>query len=448
MSTIIRNGTLVTMNLQRDILQADILIENNRIKKIGRLDEYNAPREIKAKGMLVIPGLIQSHVHLCQTLFRGLADDMELLDWLEQRIWPLEAAHDEDSLYYSALLASAELISGATTAVIDMGTVGHTDALFEAVKQSGLRYLGGKCMMDCGDRVPKELIDSRENSLQESMNLFERWDGKEDGRLHYAFCPRFAISCSHELLLEVSRLSKEFDIPVHTHASENKSEVELIELERGLRNILYFEQLGLCHKRLILAHCIHINQEEMNILAQNKVNIVHCPASNLKLASGLAPVPPLLDMGARVSLGADGAPCNNNLNQFMEMRLAALIHKPFYGPGSMPAEKVFEMATLGGAQAMGQEKEIGSLEVGKKADIAIINPRNWHNTPNSYSGIYNQLVYQAQANDVWATMVDGKFLMLDAKLLTMDAEAVRNNSEKALERIWQRLNLPNTQSTR
>lgn len=177
----------------------------------------------------------------------------------------------------------------------------------------------------------------------------------------------------------------------------------------------------------------------MKILAEKQVNVVHCPASNLKLASGLAPVPPLLDMGARVSLGADGAPCNNNLSQFMEMRLAALIHKPFYGPTSMPAEKVFEMATLGGAQAMGQEEEIGSLEPGKKADLAIVNLGHWHNQPATHSSVYSQLVYQALSSDVRATMVDGRFLMQNAALLTIDAEAVKINSEKALNRILQRI---------
>ena len=441
MSTIIRNGTLVTMNSRRDILRADILIEGDRIKEIGELKGYKARQEIDAAGMLVIPGLIQSHVHLCQTLFRGLADDMELMDWLKQRIWPLEAAHDEESLYDSALLASAELISGATTSIIDMGTVRHSDSLFQAVKQSGLRYLGGKCMMDCGDEVPEELIDSREKSLQESMDLFERWNGQEQGRIHYAFCPRFAVSCSEELLREVSQLSDKFNIPVHSHASENRGEIRIVKKQQGLRNILYFEQLGLCHEKAILAHCIHINEEEMKILAEKQVNVVHCPASNLKLASGLAPVPPLLDMGARVSLGADGAPCNNNLSQFMEMRLAALIHKPFYGPTSMPAEKVFEMATLGGAQAMGQEEEIGSLEPGKKADLAIVNLGHWHNQPATHSSVYSQLVYQALSSDVRATMVDGRFLMQNAALLTIDAEAVKINSEKALDRILRRAGL-------
>ncbi len=441
MSILIKNGVLVTMNTHRDIIQADILIEDDRISQIGTINSAEAEQVIDARDMLVIPGLIQTHIHLCQVLFRGMADDMDLLDWLKLRIWPLEASHDADSLYYSSLLGCCELLRGGTTSVIDMATVRHSNSVFEAVSRAGIRYLGGKCLMDCGSGVPPAMMDSSDNALNESLDLINRWHGKEQGRIKYAFCPRFAVSCSEPLLREVARLSRQYNIPVHTHASENLSEVELVKKERGLPNVKYLNRLGLCNENLILAHCIHLDEEEMQILADNRCNIAHCPSANLKLASGIAPIPPLLNLGANISLGADGAPCNNNLNMFMEMRLAALIHKPVHGPVSMPAPRVFEMATLGGARAMGTEAEIGSIEVGKKADLAVINLNNWHSRPLGATDVYTQLVYQAQAADAFATIVDGRLLMMNGQILSLDTDEVKKHSEAALIRVSSRAGL-------
>ncbi|MEN6326832.1 MAG: 5'-deoxyadenosine deaminase [Syntrophomonas sp.] len=438
MSILIKNGTIVTMNAQRDVIQGDILIEDDRISQIGTINGAEAEHIIDARDMLVIPGLIQAHIHLCQVLFRGMADDMELLDWLRLRIWPLESSHDADSLYYSALLGCCELLRGGTTSVIDMATVRHSNSVFEAVSRAGIRYMGGKCLMDCGTGVPPVMIDNRDKALEESLDLIKRWQGQEQGRIKYTFCPRFVVSCSEPLLRDVARLSGQYNIPVHTHASENLGEVELVKKERGLPNVKYLDSLGFCNEKLILAHCVHLDEEEMRILAANHCNIVHCPSANLKLASGIAPIPPLLGLGASISLGADGAPCNNNLNMFMEMRLAALIHKPSHGPVSMPALQVFEMATLGGARAMGMEAEIGSLEVGKKADLAVINLDNWHSRPLGTAGVYTQLVYQTQAADVYATIVDGRLLMLNGRILSLDTDEVKKNSETALKRVANR----------
>jgi len=219
MSVLIKNGTIVTMNPNRDIIQGDILVEGDRITQIGQLEMIKADQVIDASQQVIIPGLIQGHIHLCQALFRGMADDLELLDWLKLRIWPLEGGHDEESLYYSALLGIGELIRGGTTAIIDMGTVHHTDSIFQAVAETGIRYLGGKCMMDYGDEVPATLMEQTQDSIKESVRLLEKWHGKADGRIQYAFCPRFAVSCTDDLLREVSRLSYQYDVTVHTHAS-------------------------------------------------------------------------------------------------------------------------------------------------------------------------------------------------------------------------------------
>lgn len=441
MALLIKNGLVVTMNPQKEILSADVCIEEDRIVAIEADNGFTADRVIDATGKLVIPGLIQTHLHLCQALFRGMADDMELLDWLQKRIWPLEGSHDKDSLYYSALLGCAELLRGGTTGIIDMGTVHHTEMIFQAVEQAGLRYLGGKCLMDCGEDIPETLRDNPNTAIDESMALYQRWNGVHDNRIRYCFCPRFAVSCSDNLLQQVARIATAENIPVHTHASENRTEVLMVEKERGLPNVLYLDKLGLCNPNLILAHCIHLLDSEKDLLAQSGTHIAHCPGSNLKLASGIAPIPDLLARGAKVSLGADGAPCNNLLSMFNEMRLAALIQKPGHGPLAMPAETVFALATLGGAKAMGMADQIGSLEVGKKADLAIVSLDPWHHCPPQGASVYAHLVYQAMATDVYATIVDGRVLMEQGQLCTIPESAVKANASIALARVRQRCGL-------
>lgn len=441
MSVLFTNGTIVTMNSSRDILQGDILVEGDRITKIGKLEGVKADQIVDCTDQVIIPGLVQGHVHLCQTLFRGMADDLELLDWLKLRIWPLEGGHDEESLYYSALLGIGELMRGGTTAIIDMGTVNHTDSIFQAVAETGIRYMGGKCMMDYGDDVPSSLMEKTDDSIKESVRLLEKWNGKAEGRIQYAFCPRFAVSCTDELLRQVNKLADHYNVTVHTHASENKGEIAVVEQERGMRNVLYINSLGLTGERLVLAHCIHLDEEEMQVLANTGTHICHCPGSNLKLASGIANIPRLLELGASVALGADGAPCNNNLSQFVEMRLAALVQKPLHGPTSMPAEKVFEIATLGGARAMRLEKEIGSLEVGKKADLVVVDLSGWHTWPRNAASVYAQLVYQATAHDVTSTMIDGKLVYTNGKMTTIDQPRVMKGIDEGLKRVIERVGL-------
>lgn len=436
MATIrIRNATVVTMNDQREVFTGSVLVKDGRISYAGTgpAPEGVVDEDIDAHGGLLIPGLIQTHVHLCQTLFRGRADDLELLDWLSKRIWPLEGSHDAESVYYSALLGIGELFAGGTTSIIDMETVHHTESAFEAIRDTGIRALSGKCMMDWGGDVPSTLMEKTEDSLRESVDLLEKWDGAENGRIHYAFTPRFAISCSEALLREVGKLSRRYGVKVHSHASENRGEIAIVEKERGMRNVTYFEHLGLANENLILAHCIWLEPDEMKLLARNRVKAVHCPSCNMKLASGFAKVPELLEMGAQVSIGADGAPCNNNLDMFMEMRMAALIHKPGRGPRVLPARTIFEMATRGGAAAMGLEKEIGSIEAGKKADLALVDTRALHFAPTDGADAYAQLVYEARGSDVAMTMVEGKIVYRDGKLRTIDADDVRKNCSRIIK---------------
>lgn len=437
MSLLIKDATIVTMNENREIIQGNIYIEGSEIVEIGQT-RNEADEIIDAQGKVVIPGLIQPHIHLCQTLFRGQSDDKELLEWLKQKIWPLEGAHDEKSIYVSALLGLAELIKSGTTSIVDMATVHHTDWLIKAIAESGIRALTGKAMMDFGSEVPQTLQETTKESLEESVKLLEKWHGYNDGLIQYAFAPRFVISCTEGLLKEVGRLAKSYNVKIHTHSSENQSECELVEELFGTRNVKCFEKLGLTGPNLILAHCIWLNEEEMDILASSQTKVVHCPSSNLKLASGIAKVPDMLAKGCHVSIASDSAACNNNLDPWMEMRLTALIHKPFYGPTVMSAWKVFELATMGGAKVMGQENRIGSLEVGKKADLAVLNLKDFHVLPQSNINIYSRLVYEAKSSDVETTIVNGKVLMLKKKLMTIDEEDLKSQVEIEIKRNAQR----------
>jgi 5-methylthioadenosine/S-adenosylhomocysteine deaminase len=431
----IKQGTIVTMNKKREIFTGDIYIEDGRISEVSSEIQRRADEEIYAKGKVVIPGLIQTHIHLTQTLFRGMADDMELLDWLRKRIWPLEGNHTVETNYVSAKLGIVELIKGGTTSIIDMETVNHTEGALAAIEESGFRAVIGKCMMDYGEGVPDSLMEDTQASIDESVRLLKKWHGRGKGRIIYAFAPRFVVSCSEKLLVKVRDLAKEYGVMIHTHASENRGEIELVQSDRGMRNVVYLHKLGMTGENLILAHCIWLDDEEMKILADTGTKISHCPNSNLKLASGIAKIPELLDMGADVSIGADGAPCNNNLDMFREMRSAALIQKArLLNPTTMPAERVFEMATLGGAKAMGMEKKLGSLEQGKKADIAIINLRTIHNSPCGEDNIIPQLVYSASANDVETTIIDGEIVMKDRKMTAINERNIIEEANRLIKK--------------
>lgn len=421
-SILIKNGTLVTMNSANRIIRGDLLITHGRIAEIGAGD-LTADVVIDASDCAVIPGFVQTHIHLCQTLFRGAADDLALIDWLKKRVWPMEAAHTAASIAASARLGIAELIKGGTTCALTMETVNHTSQVFEVVEETGFRATVGKCMMDKGDEVPQPLQEETSASVEESLALLEKWHGQADGRIRYCFAPRFAISCTRELLERVGELARERGVMIHTHSSENRTECALVEQETGLRNINYLESVGIAGRHVALAHCVHLSNEEIRVLKSTGTNVVHCPSSNLKLGSGIAPVTKLLEEGISLSLGADGAACNNRLDMFTEMRTAALLQKALHGPEVLPAERVLRMATIDGARALGLDAEIGSLEVGKRADVAVVNLNRLHTSPEAE--IVSSLVYASEASDVQSVIIDGRVVMGDRELLTIDeAETV------------------------
>lgn len=440
MATIlIRNAVIMTMNARNEIIKGDVLIEGNRIVQVEPGITDAADRVIDAGGKALLPGFVQTHIHLCQTLFRGRADDLALIDWLRKRIWPLEAAHDEDSVYYSAMLGLGELIRSGTTTILDMETVHHTRSAFRAIAESGIRALSGKVMMDHGTEVPLALQEKTTDSLEESVRLLEEWNGAANGRIQYAFCPRFVVSCTEELLVAVRDLAEHYKVMIHTHASENETEIALVEAERGMRNVVYLDHIGLARPNLILAHSIWLSGEEKRIIRERGVKVTHCPGSNLKLASGLAQVPELLASGIPVGIGADGAACNNNLDMFQEMRLTAFIQKVQHGPTVMDAATVLRMATMGGATVLGMEREIGSVEPGKLADLQLLDLEDFHTYPSHDADWFSRVVYAATRGDVDTVLIDGQVVMEGKVVRTVDKSRVLRESDKALSRLLARL---------
>jgi 5-methylthioadenosine/S-adenosylhomocysteine deaminase len=421
-SILIKGGTLLAMDAHDAVHEGDLLIEEGRITRIAERGT-TADVMIDAAGCAVLPGFVQTHIHLCQTLFRGAADDLSLLDWLKKRVWPMEAAHTAESIRASAQLGIAELIQGGTTCALTMETVSHTEEVFKVVKETGFRATVGKCMMDRGEEVPAALQEKTDESIAASIELLERWHGAADGRIRYCFAPRFALSCSSELLTRVGQLARERGVMVHTHASENRNECELVERDTGLRNVAYLDSLGLTGNNVLLAHCVHLDDGELEMLATTGTHVAHCPSSNLKLGSGIAPVATMLDQGISVSLGADGAACNNRLDMFTEMRTMALLQKALHGPEVIPAVQALRMATIGGARALGLENEIGSLEIGKRADVIVVALGRPHSVPRS-PRLSSTLVYSAEANDIRDVVLDGSVVMRDRKLVSANEDSI------------------------
>lgn len=440
-SILIKGGSIVTMDAHASIVRGDLLIRKGRIERLGGVQEAESSATIiDARGCAILPGFVQTHIHLCQTLFRGAADDLALIDWLRQRVWPMEAAHNAASVAASARLGIAELIRGGTTCALTMETVNHTEEVFKVVEETGFRATIGKCMMDKGDEVPSALNENTDESIAASLALLENWNGKAGGRIRYCFAPRFAISCTPELLSKVARLARERGVMVHTHASENQTECALVEQDTGMRNITYLESLGITGQHVALAHCVHVNDEELEILKRTRTNVVHCPSSNLKLGSGIAPIKEMLEAGISVSLGADGAACNNRLDMFTEMRTAALLQKAVHGPEILPARQALRMATIGGARAMGLDQEIGNLEVGKRADVMVLNIATLHSTPHPIA-LESAIVYSAQPSDVQTVIIDGRVVMRDGKLLTLNEAQVTAKANEQAGELFMRAGL-------
>ncbi len=442
MSIVIQGGIVITANASDEVLSdTSLVIRGTEISDIVSGNKNNAVHSsevINAHGYVIIPGFVQTHVHLCQTLFRGMADDLELLDWLQKKIFPYEAAHNEHSMYCSAILGIAELLRSGTTTILDMGSVNHQEEIIRAIGESGMRAFVGKAMMDINDAYPA-LRESTDKSLTSTRDLAERWHNSYEGRVRYAVAPRFVLSCSDTLLHSTREMLNSLDgVLFHTHASENTGEVDAVRKRCHMENIEYLNHLGLLSTKACLAHCIHLTNNEIDILAQTRTNVTHCPSSNLKLGSGIAKIPLLMDRNINVALGADGAPCNNSLNMFQEMRLASLLQKPLHGPTAMPAKRVFSMATMGGAKALGMEREIGSIEVGKKADLVLLDLRNVWN-PIEQENLFSSIVFSASPENVDSVMINGKWVYRKKEFVSIDVERIMHTSSLELKQLHNRV---------
>ncbi len=435
--TLIRGGLAAICDVERTVKRADVLLRGGRIAAVGA--SLRAParaRVIDARDCIVMPGLVQAHVHLCQTLFRGAADDLPLLEWLERHIWPLEAAHDDASLAASAEVGLAELLLGGTTTLLELGTVFGQDVVFEACVRSGIRVVGGKTLMDTGARVPRRLRESTRASLKEGERLERAWGRHPSGRVGHAWIPRFILSCTERLVRGAFERARDAGTVLHTHASEHPGERAAVRRALGADDIELLLRWGLRGPRASIAHGVQLTDAQMKRLAARGVGVVHCPSANAKLGSGMARVRALRDAGVVVGIGADGAPCNNNLDGWLEMRHAALFASLVSGPGTVSAEDVLHFATLGGARLLGLDREVGSLEVGKRADVIVVRRDAPHAVP--FGSPASQLVFSARAGDVEHVFVDGRHVVARRELRTLDLDAVVSRARREASRLRRR----------
>ncbi len=435
---------IVTVNPEMEILRNHgVQIENGIIVKICDLKNFDYKKYsgdiYVLNNLTMLPGFIQTHVHLCQSLFRGLADDMQLLDWLQKRIFPYENNHDKNSLKLSAQLGINELIESGTTTILDMGTMNHQEVIFEEMISSGIRGFSGKCMIDENDLYPT-FKETTEKSLSSTYELAKSYHDSDNGRIKYGFAPRFALSCSENLLKETLEFMKDFDGSLyHTHSSENGGEIAAVKRKYGKENIEFFDSINALSDRTVLAHCIHTNEKEVELLRETQTRVAHCPSSNLKLGSGIADIPNYMEKGISVSLGADGAPCNNNLSIFTEMRLAALIQKPIHGPTAMNAQIMVRLATIEGAKALHLDDQVGSIEVGKKADLILLDIDQTNNSLlNDDANIYSDIVYSSTKNNVSEVMIDGKWVVRESQSSLYDTDELTSKGKKELIELLKR----------
>ncbi len=422
------------MDAERRVFAGDLLVRDGVIAALGEPRAVAANlgdgpvQRVDAAGALVTPGLVQGHLHLCQTLFRGLAEQSDLMAWLREAIWPLEAVHDARSVEASARLDLLELLAGGVTCINDMGTVRHTEATGSVLESVGIRATFGKALMTQGNGVPAALLDSPRTALDEARSLEARFHGTGRGRIRVALAPRFILSCGDDLWDEVSDASSSRGLPVHTHIAESPQEGREVLGAVGTSAARHFAARGVLSERFIGAHGVWLEQEELRLVRESDSALVHCPGSNLKLGSGLAAVRAWQALGIRSGLGSDGAACNNLLDPFREMALAAGVSRVRDPATPLPAADVVALATIEGARALGLQAQIGSLEIGKQADLAVVDVRSAHHGPDPGADPYATLVHSSRACDVRLTMVAGRVLYQEGAWTTLDPESVKANA--------------------
>jgi len=415
----LRGGTLVTMDSQRRVVTGDLLIKDGVITALGDAAAPAGVSSIDVSGHVVLPGFIQGHVHLGQALLRGLSEGRELMDWLRERIWPLEAGHTHQSAYWSAMLGAADCIRSGTTTIQEIGLVTHMEALFEGIRDSGLRAIAGKCLMDTGLGVSEVLIEPPDAAEAAFRDQHARWHG-HDGRIESSLCPRFILSCSTALWERTVALATEFGLPVHTHLLEHPREEDEVREVLGESQMGYLDRLGVLDTDLRIAHGVQLSEAHLELLAGRSLRVCHCPSANLKLGSGIAHLGFLGSAeGIEVGIGTDGAPCNNDMDILEEIRLAALLQGVRQKPGAFSAEDALALATSAGAAAIGKGDTLGSLEVGKMGDVVVLDLER----PASFgpcSSVYDRIVYGAGRDAVRHVAVGGTPLLRDGDLVSLD----------------------------
>lgn len=407
----IRNAEVLLPNHQ--IKQQDILIEDDKIAAIGNLKDCDNAEMIDGTNQLVVPGFINTHTHAAMTLFRSYADDMALMDWLEKKIWPAEAHLTEEDVYWGTMLAIAEMIQTGTTTFADMYF--FMDAVAKAVDESGIRAVLARGMAGVAPTANQALIESKE--------LYLNFHNKADGRIRVMLGPHAPYTCPPDYLKKVISLSEELNAEIHIHLAETRGEVETCIKKFGKTPIAHMDDLGLLDRGVLAAHCVHLTENDMDRMASKKVRVAHNPGSNMKLASGIAPIPKLLGRGIPVGLGTDGTASNNNLDLLEEIRLSALLHKvDTFNPEVIPAAQAIDLGTSLGAKCLNWDQEIGQIDVGYKADIILFNMNrtNWYPRHDRLS----LLAYSASAQDISTVIVNGQVLLRKGQLTTIDIEKV------------------------
>ncbi len=423
---LIKNGTFITMRNDDAVLKGSMVVENGRITYLGaQVPEGEFDTVIDGTYRVYLPGLVNTHGHAAMSLLRGYADDLALQVWLEEKMWPNEAKFTAEDVQWGTMLSAAEMLLSGTTAFVDM--YDHMDQVAEVVEQSGMRGCLTRGMIGL---VPPEV---RTAKLDEAIAFVKAWHGKADGRITTMMSPHAPYTCPPEFIQDIVQAAHELDQPIHIHMSETAREVAQNVEDYGERPVRHLEKLGVFERPCLVAHGVHLTDEEIAVLSKYDVRVSHNPGSNLKLASGIARVPELMQAGVLVSLGTDSSASNNNLDLLEEVRLAALLHKGITGdPTAVPAMEALKMGTVYGAKSIWLD-DVGTLEVGQKADFISINPERLHYYP--HTNLVSHLVYAANSADVMDVWVDGKQLVKNRELLTLDEERIKREFTASFERV-------------
>lgn len=421
---------MITMDPRRRVFESgSVAIDGNKIVSVGKEYKEKADVIIDARGKVVLPGLINAHTHLSMTLLRGAADDMPLMGWLKTKIWPVEKNLKPEDCYTGALLGCLEMIKSGTTCFADQYF--HMDRVAQAVEESGIRGMLSYGIIELGD--PKR----RESELRTGEKLVKEWHGKAGGRVLTMFGPHAPHTCSSECLAKVKEMAKKHRTGIHFHLSETKDEIKQVTEKYGKRPVEHLDSIDFLGPEVLAAHCVWLTEQEIKVLRDRGVKPVHNPVSNMKLGSGIAPVPEMLAAGIPVALGTDGAASNNTLDMFSEMKFAALLNKVHkLDPEAVPAPLALEMATVNGAIALGLGKELGSIEAGKRADLVLVGLKKPHLSP--LHDVISHLVYSVVGSDVDTTIVDGKILMQNRQVLTLDEDKVLRKAQESADDLLAR----------